>query len=150
MTDPSTATGMAARCVALGSECVEILLAPAAADFAGLVEHAAHWLGIDAPTVAEVMGKIIAEIPEIERLFDTELLQPDAASAILDQARDLLDSSQSGDNRAGQQPGRDEPATRSARGGDAGSAQRDRLTEVYNRGYLDADVEARISSRDHW
>jgi hypothetical protein len=82
---------MTACCVALGSECVEILLAPAAAtDFAALAERASEWLGIDAPAVAEVMGKIVAEIPEIERLFDTKLLRPDAASVILDQARALL------------------------------------------------------------
>ncbi len=72
--DRSSPTGMAARCVALGSECVEILLAPAAAtDFAALADHASEWLGIDAPAVAEMMGKIVAEIPEVERLFDTHI-----------------------------------------------------------------------------
>ena len=38
----------------------------------------------------EVVGKIVAEIREIERLFDAKLLQPDVAKVILDQARDLL------------------------------------------------------------
>lgn len=136
MTDPSPATEIAARCVALGSECVEILLAPAAADFAGLVEHAAHWLGIDAPTVAEVMGKLIAEVPEIGRLFDTELLQPDAASAILDQARDLLILRNL--ETIGQVSSLGATNLQlEARAAVMQDQRRDRLTEVYNRGYLD-------------
>ena len=89
--DRPAPTGMTARCVALGSECVEILLAPAAPeDFEALAEHAWEWLGADRAQVAEVMGKIVAEIPEIERLFETALLQPEAASLIVEQARDLL------------------------------------------------------------
>jgi hypothetical protein len=93
---------MAACCVALGSECVDILLAPAAAtDVAALAEHASELLGIDAPAVAQVVGKIVAEIPESERMFDTKLLQADAASVILAQARDLLNASQSAGARAG-------------------------------------------------
>src|SRR5258708_20894044 len=88
--DRSTPTGMAACCVALGSECVEILLSPAAAtDFAALAAHASAWLGIDAPAVAQVMGKIVAEIPEIDRFFDSSLLQPDAPSAIPHHTRHL-------------------------------------------------------------
>jgi diguanylate cyclase (GGDEF)-like protein len=138
MADRSTPTGMAACCVALGSECVEILLAPAAAtDFAALAEHASEWLGIDASAVAEVMGKIVAEIPEIERLFDTTLLQPDAASMILDQARDLLIVR---NLQALGQVGslREMNLKLEARTGTPQDAQRrDGLTGLYNRGYLD-------------
>jgi len=35
-----------------------------------LAEHAQAWLGIDAESLAESMAIIVAEIPEIERLFD--------------------------------------------------------------------------------
>jgi diguanylate cyclase (GGDEF)-like protein len=136
--DRSTPAGIAACCVALGSECVEILLAPAAAaDFAALAEHASEWLGIDAPAAAEVMGKIVAEIPEIERLFDTKLLSPDAASAILDQARDLLILR---DLQALGQVGsvRETNLKLEARTAALQDAQqRDALTGLYNRGYLD-------------
>ena len=53
---PKGGFGNAARCVALGSECVEILLTPAAAtDLRSLAEHASEWLGIDAPAVVEVV-----------------------------------------------------------------------------------------------
>jgi diguanylate cyclase (GGDEF)-like protein len=134
----STPTGIAACCVALGSECVEILLAPAAAiDIAALAEHASEWLGIDAPAVAEVMGKIIAETPEIERLFDTKLLRPDAAGAILDQARELLMLR----NLQALGQGGSLPETNlkfEARTEALQDAQqRDALTGLYNRGYLD-------------
>jgi len=136
--DRSTPTGMAARCVALARECVEILLAPAAAsDFAALAEHASEWLGIDAPAVAETMGKIVAEIPEVERLFDITLLQPDAASVILDQARDLLvlRNPRAHGQIGGLRATNLELEARSAARQD--ERLRDRVTGVYNRGYLD-------------
>ena len=129
---------MAARCVALGRECVEILLAPAAAnDFAALAEHASQWLGIDAPALAETMAAIVAEIPEIERLFDTALLQPEAASVILDQARDLLVFRNPGalGQVSGLRAANLKPEARAAARPD--ERLRDRVTGVYNRGYLD-------------
>jgi diguanylate cyclase (GGDEF)-like protein len=135
--DRSTPTGIAACCVALGGECVDLLLAgPGETDCAALAEHASQWLGIDAPAVAEVMSKIVAEIPEIERLFDTKLLRPDAANLILAQARDLLilrnlqtlgQVSSLGTNL--------KLEARTAALQDA--QQRDGLTGLYNRGYLD-------------
>ena len=138
LADRSTPAGMAACCVALGSECVEILLAPAAAaDFAALAGHASEWLGIDAPAVAEVMGRVVAEIPEIERLFDTKLLRPDAAGVILDQARDFLmlrnlqTLGQVGSLRETNQ----KLEVRAEALQDA--QRRDGLTGLYNRGYLD-------------
>jgi diguanylate cyclase (GGDEF)-like protein len=138
MADRSTPTGMAACCVALGSECVELLLAPAAAaDFAALAGHASEWLGIDAAAAAEVMGKIVAEVPEIERLFDTKLLQPDAANVILDQARDLLILRNL--QALGQVSSlRETNLKLEARTAVLQDAQRrDALTGLYNRGYLD-------------
>jgi diguanylate cyclase (GGDEF)-like protein len=135
--DGLDSTGTAARCVALGSECVEILLASAAAaDFAALAEHASAWLGIEAPTVAEVMAKIVAEIPEIERLFDTTLLPPDAANVILDHARDLLTLR---NPQALGQVGRSGATSVKLEAHTAAQDERrhDRLTGLYNRGYLD-------------
>jgi HD-like signal output (HDOD) protein len=136
--DRSTPTAMAACCVALGSESVEILLAPeAASDFAALAGHASEWLGIDAPAVAEVMAKIVAEIPEIERLFDARLLQPDAASVILDRARHFLAlrSLQAPGQVSGMRETNTKLEARTPALQDA--QQRDGLTGLYNRGYLD-------------
>jgi diguanylate cyclase (GGDEF)-like protein len=138
ITDRSTPTGMAACCVALGSECVDILLAPAAAtDVAALAEHASELLGIDAPAVAQVVGKIVAEIPEIERMFDTKLLQADAASVILAQARDLLmlRNLQAPGQVIGSRETKPKLESRPAALQDA--QLRDSLTGLYNRGHLD-------------
>ena len=151
--DRPTPTRVAACCVALGGECVEILLAPAAeADFAALAEHASEWLGIDAPAVADVMGKIVAEIPEIERLFDTKLLQPDAARVILDQARNLLKLRNL--QALGQVSGlRETDPKLEARSAALQDAQlRDRLTGLYNRGYLDLMLrrEFQAATTGHW
>jgi diguanylate cyclase (GGDEF)-like protein len=151
--DRSTPTGIAACCVALGSECVEILLAPAAAaDCAVLAEHASEWLGIDARTVAEVMGKIVAEIPEIERLFDTKLLRPDAASVILDQARDLLlvRNLQAQVGSSHETNLKFEARTEALALPDA--QLRDGLTGLYNRGYLDLMLrrEFQAATIGHW
>jgi diguanylate cyclase (GGDEF)-like protein len=136
--DRSTPTGMAACCVALGSECVEILLAPAAAtDFAALAERASELLGIDAASVAQVMGKIVAEIPEIERMFDTKLLQADAASAILDQARDvlMLRNLQALGPASGLREAIPKLEARTVASQEA--QLRDSLTGLFNRGHLD-------------
>ena len=86
-----TPAGIAAACVALGGECVELLLAAQApTDISELAHHAEQWLGIDSDRLAETMSKIVAEIPEIERLFDTALLPADTATLMLEQARELL------------------------------------------------------------
>jgi diguanylate cyclase (GGDEF)-like protein len=151
--DRSSPTGIAASCVALGSECVEILLAPAAAaDCAVLAQHASEWLGIDAPAVAEVMGKIVAEIPEIERLFDTKLLRPDAASVILDQARDLLLVRNL--QAFGQVSGSRDTNLKSEARIEAlqDAQQRDGLTGLYNRGYLDLMLrrEFQAATKGNW
>jgi diguanylate cyclase (GGDEF)-like protein len=149
----STPTDMAACCIALGSECVEILLAPtAAADFAALAEHASEWLGIDAPAVAHVMGRIVAEIPEIERLFVTKLLQPDAASMILDQARDLLIARklQALEQVSGLQEANVKLEARAVALQDA--QLRDGLTGLYNRSYLDLMLrrEFQAAAKGNW
>jgi diguanylate cyclase (GGDEF)-like protein len=144
---------MAACCVALGSECVEILLTPeGATDIAALAEHASEWLGIDVPAVAQVMGKIVAEIPEIERLFDTKLLQPGAANVILDQARDLLIV------RNLQAPGEAGSLQQTNVKREAGATApqdaqlRDGLTGLYNRGYLDLMLrrEFQAATKGNW
>ncbi len=83
--------GIAARCIALGGECVDILtLGQKLTDLNSLKDHAQEWLGIEPEALADIMSNIVAEIPEIARLFDTTLLDPEAANSILEQARELL------------------------------------------------------------
>ncbi|MDE2348747.1 MAG: GGDEF domain-containing protein [Gammaproteobacteria bacterium] len=89
--EAGTRAGIAAACVALGGECVEMLLATQApTDIGELAQHAEQWLGLDAESLAATMSTIVAEIPEIERLFDTALLPAETAAVMLEQARELL------------------------------------------------------------
>lgn len=140
--DPSTTAegtpiGLAARCVALGSECVELLLAARPSDLSALAEHAQAWLGIGADSLATAMTTIIAEIPEIERLFDTALLEAEVATSILEQARELLTirNLQAFDQVATLLHTTEQLEARTSVLED--KQRRDGLTGIFNRGYLD-------------
>jgi len=144
---PETALGMAARCVALGSECVEVLLAPQTpSDLKALAAHAQAWLGIDAQSLADAMTTIVDEIPEIERLFDTAILEADAATSILEQARELLTfrSLQALDQMSSLQEASEELEARTAALED--KHRRDALTGVFNRGHLDGVLRREFDS----
>lgn len=137
-TDPESAVGMAARCVALGSECVELLLTHvSSADPKPLAAHAETWLGISAESLTETMATIVAEIPEIERLFDTSILDADTATSILDQARELLTlrNLQAIDQVSSLLQTTEQLEARTTALED--KQRRDGLTGVFNRGYLD-------------
>ena len=132
------AVGVAARCIALGGECVDILLSnEKLTDLSSLSAHAQQWLGIGPERLSESMANIVAEIPEIARLFDTTLIDSESANGILDQARELLmirnlqsieqvhalqETSQQMEARATEMEDRQ---------------RRDPLTGLFNRGHLD-------------
>jgi diguanylate cyclase (GGDEF)-like protein len=138
----SSTVGSAARCVALGSECVELLLAPqnTVDDLQALATHAAS-LGIGAEALAGAMTTIVAEIPEMERLFDTEIMDGDSAATILDQARELLmfRNLQALDQMSTLEEASAQLEARTAALED--QQRRDGLTGVFNRRYLDEVLE---------
>jgi len=133
----TTPLGMAARCVALGSECVELLLAPEPRDPTGLAQQAERWLGIGAEALTAAMSTIVAEIPEVERLFDTEILDADVAASIIEQARELLTlrNLQALDQVASLIQTTTQLEQRTSALED--QQRRDCLTGVFNRGFLD-------------
>ena len=134
----TTPVGLAARCVALGGECVDILLAgEKLTDLTDLSRHAAEWLGMSSDALAQTMGSIVAEIPEIARLFDTTLLDADAAASFLDQARELLmiRNLQAIAQVDALQENSDNLEARTVELED--KQRRDALTGAYNRGHLD-------------
>ena len=140
--DPATRVGQAARCVALGTECAEILMtAGTPAALKDLSAHAAAWLGWNDETLSEVMGRVVEGIPEIERLFETDLVSADAAGGILDQARELLmiRNLQAFEqvNALRQTTEHLEARTIALQG----QHRRDSLTGVFNRGHLDVVLE---------
>jgi diguanylate cyclase (GGDEF)-like protein len=139
--DPASAAdavGVAARCVAVGSECVEFLLAhPGGADVQPLAAHALAWLGIGGEELAQVMTTLVAEIPEIERLFDTAILEAEVAAAILDQAREILTirNLQAIDQVSSLRETAEHLEARTTALEDR--QRRDPLTGLFNRGFLD-------------
>jgi len=138
--DRESPLGVAARCVALGSDCVEALLAKgdAATDLTPLASHAQEWLGIDPATLAGAMSAIVAEIPDIEWLFDTTLLAQDRAAVILEQARELLTirSLQALEHVATLKTSTEHLQARAVALEDM--QRRDPLTGLFNLGYLDS------------
>jgi diguanylate cyclase (GGDEF)-like protein len=133
----------AARCVALASECVELLLAPqnTVEDLQTLAAHAAKWLGIGAEALADAMTVIVDEIPEMEHLFETEIMDGDSAASILDQARELLTfrNLQALDQMSSLEEASAQLEARTAALED--KQRRDGLTGVFNRRYLDEVLE---------
>ena len=147
------AVGMAARCVALGSECVEMLLAEGAGrDLERLGAQAIAWLGIDRETLAQAMTTIVEQIPDIERLFDTSILDAEVASAILEQARELLmiRNLQALDQVTTLRQTAEQLEARSAALED--HQRRDPLTGVFNRGHLDEVIRREFANAvaGHW
>ena len=136
--DGSTPVGIAARCVALGGECVDILLAgEKPTDMSSLASHASEWLGMTPESLAETMAGIVAEIPEVARLFDTTLVDSETANGIMEQARELLmiRNLQAIAQVNALQESSDHLEARTIELED--KQRRDSLTGVYNRGHLD-------------
>jgi diguanylate cyclase (GGDEF)-like protein len=141
-----TPAGLTARCVALGSECVELLLAPGPSDATALAQQAETWLGIGGEALTAAMTTIVAEIPEIERLFDTAILEAEVAASIIEQARELLTlrNLQAIDQMASliQTTAQLEQRTSALED----KQRRDGLTGVLNRGYLDELLHKEFTS----
>ena len=140
--EASSPVGIATRCVALGGECVDVLLAhEAPTSLEKLATDARSWLGIDADALHQAMSLIVAEIPEIERLFDTTLLSADKANGILETARELLTlrNLQALEQVSSLQETAEHLEARTVALED--KHRRDALTGVYTRGYLDQVLE---------
>jgi diguanylate cyclase (GGDEF)-like protein len=143
---------MGARCVALGSECVEMLLAhDGPAEPQPLAATAQRWLHMSCESLAQAITTIVAEIPEIERLFDTSILDSDAEASILEQARELLTlrNLQAIDQVSELLQTTEQLEARTLALQD--KQRRDGLTGLFNRGYLDEilrkEFEASVAGR---
>jgi diguanylate cyclase (GGDEF)-like protein len=142
--------GIAARCVALGSECVEMLLAhPQSLNLQPLAAHAHAWLGIDGEALTQAISTLVAEIPEIERLFDTSILEIEVANAILDQAREILTirNLETIDQVTSLRETTERLEARTTALED--KQRRDPLTGVFNRGFLDETLNREFCDAVH-
>ncbi|HKE96345.1 MAG TPA: HDOD domain-containing protein [Povalibacter sp.] len=86
-----TDSGQFARCVALGSDLAEAVLAterPAA--LTAVAQRAMSLLGMSSEAFTEVVSRVMSLIPETEALYETSILATDDADNLLAEARELL------------------------------------------------------------
>jgi diguanylate cyclase (GGDEF)-like protein len=136
----------AARCVSLAGQCAQMLLDSGSGTIDALADNAVRLLGIEKDAALHTISSIMLDIPEVERLFDTNLLDPEYASAILDQARELLSvrSVQAMHEIETLKETAAELETRSAEM--EAKTRRDALTGVFTRGHLDALLRQEFES----
>lgn len=151
--DSDARVGLSARCLALGSDCTEMLLGDRTSlNLRELSVSAQSWLDISSDALGEAMQKIVEQVPETERLFDAPLLDHDACAAILEQARELLliRNLQNIEQVGALQLMTERFEARTAEL--ESQHRRDPLTGVFNRGHLDVvlDAEFRAAAAGGW
>lgn len=88
---PSSDEGRFARCIALGSDLAEAVLADERASAVGALAQRAHrLLGMSHEQFNEVVARILNLIPETEDLYETSIISPEEADDLLAEARELL------------------------------------------------------------
>ncbi len=141
------------RCVALSGEIADLfLLDPAQRRFAETAELVERSLGLDSMTFGQVLGTVGSMIPETESLFDTESLASQHPESILEQARDVL-MLRSLNSLREINVLRAVAESSSSRALELEKeSQRDAMTGVFNRAYLDRILvrEFEISGRHKW
>jgi diguanylate cyclase (GGDEF)-like protein len=89
--DATTDEGRFARCVALGSDLAEAVVASDRARLvAALAQRADKLLGMNNETFTEVVTRILSLIPETEALYETSILDADDAENLMAEAREML------------------------------------------------------------
>ncbi|PZN31991.1 MAG: GGDEF domain-containing protein [Proteobacteria bacterium] len=89
--DARSEAGVGARCVALGSELAEAVVAddrPAALE--RVAGQAQRLLGLRDEQFTQAVTLVLQLIPEAEVLYETSIIDPDDADALLAEARELL------------------------------------------------------------
>jgi diguanylate cyclase (GGDEF)-like protein len=140
--------GVFARCVALASLIAEVFLDTGKdRSFGELAERAKTYFAIDKEVLGELLAEISKMIPDAESIFDTQILSPEVADRILEEAREALmlrnlQALQVVDNL---KTATESLEQRTRRLED--SNKRDPLTNLFNRAYLDQFIqEAFLSS----
>jgi diguanylate cyclase (GGDEF)-like protein len=89
--DATTDEGRFARCVALGSDLAEAVVATdRSGRVAALAQRADKLLGMNQETFTEVVTRILNLIPETEALYETSILDGEDAENLMAEARELL------------------------------------------------------------
>jgi diguanylate cyclase (GGDEF)-like protein len=124
--------------LALGSDCVEILIAKSQpTELKTLSANAQAWIGMGPQDLGVTLEQIVAQVPEVEQLFDTSLLDAQVGVAMIEQAREILTirNLQAIEQVTTFQKSSEYFQTRAAELED--KSRRDSLTGVYNRRHMD-------------
>jgi diguanylate cyclase (GGDEF)-like protein len=138
--------GRFARCVALGSDLAEAVLASergAAVD--RLARRATTLLGMNHDQFMHVVSHVLKLIPETEALYDTSILDADDAENLLAEARELLAvrNIHALQEVSALQATTNQLMNRTEQAEDA--SRRDGLTGVSNRPWLERELEREFS-----
>jgi diguanylate cyclase (GGDEF)-like protein len=139
--------GQAARCIGFASDVVDFFMAGADKQAMPAVEsRGKSLLGLTSEHLGEVLMTFMRTMPEMEQLFETKLVDADAAVAMMDQARTLVEmrSLESLQQASALQQTADALAQKAESLED--KSRRDALTGVFNRGHLDQYLAAEFDS----
>ncbi|HEY4365696.1 MAG TPA: HDOD domain-containing protein [Steroidobacteraceae bacterium] len=134
--------GKFARCVALGSDLADAVLATDKASMlAALAQRAQTLLHMDGEQVTEVVTHVLELIPETEALYETSIIATEDAENLLAEARELLAvrNLQALQEVSALQATTSVLLTRTEEAED--SSRRDPLTDALNRPWLDRLLE---------
>ncbi|MET0659894.1 MAG: GGDEF domain-containing protein [Steroidobacteraceae bacterium] len=88
---PDTADGQFVRCLAMGSELAEAVLATTrGGSLASFMARAHQLTSLSHEEISEVVTRVVQLIPETEQLYETSILPGDDAESLLAEARELL------------------------------------------------------------
>ena len=145
-TDKTTESGQFTRCVGLGGDVSELCLTGNPGITLTHLESRAHeLLTLDVGQIGKVIATIVQLLPEIEQLFDTQLLDANETQSLMDQARELLAlrSLESLEQVSTLQAKTTELEHRTEALQDQN--RRDALTGIFNRGYLESVLATEFS-----
>jgi len=129
-------------CVAVSGPVADVYLA---ADTEAATAYAASaaeaWLDMDQETLGEVMARLAESLPEIESLFETQIVSTRDAAAMTDQARELLAARNLQLLQSVTEERQQTQELRRLSQRLQETARRDSLTGLYNRGHFDQCLE---------
>ena len=143
--DATTDMGRAQRCVALGSELAEAALASnRAIALAAISGRAIQFLPLRPEQFTEVVSRVLSLIPEAEQLYETSIIDGQDAEDLLTQARDLLAARSLQTLQEVQVLQEATTALQSRAEQLEDATRRDALTGVFNRAWLDQELEREL------
>lgn len=126
------------RAVAFSSAIAELFLEKGEdRRFGDVARTAKSWFGIDPEGVGDLLVEVGAVIPDTESIFEIRLLGKSEAQAVLDGAREALMLRKGSARRTIGGPEQATESTRIRTGSFEHAMQRDPLTGLYNRAFLD-------------